>query len=180
VKKVLRHSYDQDSLSISKNAEIKDVRIDEPENVAKTLPYFKTTLENPDFLLQNLRGELSFIKKIDTDNYVVVKWDRHINYYNYKEDTQYWRLELWNQEILQDELKTINSTSPIDLERGAVGKQIDNGQLGFSKEELSKWRLEKAERDTAEIRESMINDLAKQRVKQEAKKKRELNKSLYT
>ncbi|WP_275897247.1 PBECR2 nuclease fold domain-containing protein, partial [Helicobacter suis] len=32
----------------------------------------------------------------------------------------------------------------------------------------------------AEIRESMINDLAKQRVKQEAKKKRELNKSLYT
>ncbi|WP_275897362.1 PBECR2 nuclease fold domain-containing protein, partial [Helicobacter suis] len=176
VKNILKHSYDQDSLSISKKAKIKDIAIDDPENVAKTLPYFKTTLENPDFLLQNLRGELSFLKKIDTDHYAVVKWDRYINGFDHTQDTQYWRLELWDKQFMQGQLKYTNSTDPIDLEKGFVSKQIHNGQLGFSKEELAKWRLEKIKRDNAEIRESILKELAKQ----EAKKKRELNKSLYT
>ncbi|WP_163565944.1 hypothetical protein [Helicobacter suis] len=51
----------------------KGIEIDEPIRAAQALPYFKTTLENPDFLLQNLRGELHFLKKIDTDNYAVVR-----------------------------------------------------------------------------------------------------------
>uniref|UniRef100_UPI000CF03A71 PBECR3 domain-containing polyvalent protein n=1 Tax=Helicobacter suis TaxID=104628 RepID=UPI000CF03A71 len=164
VKKALKHSYDQDSLSIAKGIEI-----DYPIKATQTLPYFKTALENPDYLLQNLRGELKFIKKIDEDHYAVVQWNRYLNSFDPKKDTPYWRLELWDQESLKSELKYTNSTDPIDLARGFTSKQIHNGQLGFSKEEVNKWRLEELERSNAH-KAALQKDI-EEMVKEETSKK---------
>ncbi|WP_275896775.1 PBECR2 nuclease fold domain-containing protein, partial [Helicobacter suis] len=169
IKKALKHSYDQDSLSVTK-----DIRIDYPIHATKTLPYFKTTLENPDYLLQNLRGELSFIKKIDSDNYALVQWNRRLSSFDPKEDMPYWSLELWDKARLKGALENVNSTDKIDLEGGVTSKQIDNGQLGFSKEELSKWRLEQLERDKAHQAwvQKDIEDMVKKEALKETKAKK--------